>query len=124
MIPGIIGIILITFVLSRVLPGDPAVMMAGEQAPPDVVAKIRVELGLDQPLYMQFFDYVKKLFQGDFGTAWHTGHTVLQDFASRLPATIELTLASILIAVLVAIPVGIIAAVKKESILDHISRVI
>lgn len=123
MIPGFVGIILITFLLSRVLPGDPAVMIAGEQAPPDVIAKIRVELGLDQPVYIQFVDYVKKLFQGDFGTAWHTGHAVLQDFASRLPATVELTLASILIAILVAIPVGIIAAVKKESILDHISRI-
>lgn len=123
MIPGLIGIALITFILSRVLPGDPAVMLAGEQAPPQVVEKIRIEMGLDKPLYEQFLDYVGRLLQGDFGMAWHTGHTVLSDFSARFPATLELTIASFLIAVLVAVPVGIIAATRKESAVDHISRV-
>lgn len=123
MIPSLLGIVIITFILSRVLPGDPAVMMAGEQADDTVIENIRRDMGLDQPLYMQFFSYVIKLFQGDLGMAYHTGHTVAEDFANRFPATIELTLFSILIAVLVAIPVGIIAATRKESIADHISRV-
>ncbi|OWR31571.1 peptide ABC transporter permease [Saccharibacillus sp. O23] len=123
MIPSLLGIVVITFILSRVLPGDPAVMMAGEQADDSVIENIRRDMGLDQPLYMQFFAYVVKLFQGDLGMAYHTGHTVTADFANRFPATIELTLFSILIAVLVAIPVGIVAATRKESIADHISRV-
>lgn len=123
MIPGLIGIALITFIISRVLPGDPAVMLAGEQAPPAVVEKIRQEMGLNNPLYVQFVDYVKQLLQGDFGLAWHTGNTVLGDFATRFPATLELTIASFIIAVLVAVPVGIIAATKKESVVDHISRI-
>ncbi|MEK5164060.1 ABC transporter permease [Paenibacillus sp. FSL R5-0527] len=123
MIPALIGIVLITFILSRVLPGDPAVMVAGEQAPPEVIEKIRHDMGLNKPLFAQFFDYLGQLLRGDLGFAYHTGHTVASDFASRFPATVELTLASILIAVIVAIPVGIVAATRKESIIDHISRV-
>ncbi|ASA26406.1 peptide ABC transporter permease [Paenibacillus donghaensis] len=123
MIPALLGIILITFILSRVLPGDPAIMMAGEQAPEEIVNKIRVDMGLDKPLYTQFFSYVGQLFQGDIGYAYHTGHSVASDLSTRFPATIELTLFSILIAILIAIPVGIVAATRKESIVDHISRV-
>jgi peptide/nickel transport system permease protein len=123
MIPALIGIVVITFILSRVLPGDPAIVMAGEQATDDVIAKIRMDMGLDKPLFVQFFSYVGQLLQGNLGFAYHTGHTVLSDFAIRFPATIELTLASVIIAICVAIPVGIIAATRKESFIDHISRV-
>lgn len=123
MVPGLLGIILVTFILSRVLPGDPAIMMAGEQAPPEVVEKIRKDMGLNEPLYLQFFHYVQQLSRGDLGFAWHTGHPVAADFLTRFPATVELTIASIIIAVLVAIPVGVVAAIKKESIIDHISRI-
>jgi len=122
-IPGLIGIILITFILSRVLPGDPAIMLAGEQAPPEVVEKIRLEMGLNDPLYMQFVDYAKELVQGNLGTAWHTGHTVISDFATRFPATLELTIVSMFFAILIAIPVGVLSATKKNSWVDHISRV-
>lgn len=123
LIPSLLGIVLITFILSRVLPGDPALMIAGEQAPQSVVDNIRAELGLNDPLYVQFGKYLKQLASGDLGTAWHTGHTVLQDFATRLPATVELALVSLLIALIVAIPIGIVAATRKESALDHISRI-
>ncbi|MFC9711485.1 ABC transporter permease [Paenibacillus sp. NPDC056933] len=123
MIPALIGIVVITFILSRVLPGDPAIVMAGEQATDDVIAKIRMDMGLDKPLIVQFFSYVGQLLQGNLGFAYHTGHTVLSDFGTRFPATIELTLASVIIAICVAIPVGIIAATRKESFVDHISRV-
>ncbi|AJY74783.1 peptide ABC transporter permease [Paenibacillus beijingensis] len=123
MIPVLIGIVFITFFLTRILPGDPALMIAGTEAPDDVLEKIRNDMGLNEPLYLQFIHYVARLFQGDFGFAWHTGHSVLSDFATRLPATIELTLASFIVALVIALPVGIIAATKKESIVDHISRV-
>ncbi|MFD3260617.1 ABC transporter permease [Paenibacillus lentus] len=124
MIPSIIGIVMITFILTRILPGDPALMITGEQALPEVVEKVRQEYGFDQPLYIQFWDYIKQLLRGDLGFAWHTGHSVASDFVSRFPATLELTLASMLIALVVAIPLGIAAASRQNSIFDHISRVL
>ncbi|MEK4458247.1 ABC transporter permease [Paenibacillus sp. FSL R10-2748] len=123
MIPALLGIVVITFMISRVLPGDPAVMLAGEQATPETIENIRSSMGLDQPKYIQFFHYVVGLFQGDLGQAYHTGQSVASDFATRFPATIELALASLVIAILVSIPIGILAATRKESIVDHISRV-
>lgn len=123
MIPALLGIVIITFIISRVLPGDPAVMLAGEQATPETIENIRKSMGLDQPLYIQFFHYTSGLLQGNLGEAYHTGQSVASDFATRFPATIELALASLIVAILVAIPVGILAATRKESIIDHISRV-
>ncbi|MEK3915752.1 ABC transporter permease [Paenibacillus sp. FSL H7-0331] len=123
MIPGLMGIVFITFFLTRILPGDPAMMMAGMEAPISVIEKIRQDMGLNDPLYKQFIHYVMQLLHGDFGFAWHTGHTVWDDFSSKFPATLELTIASFIIALLIALPVGIIAATKKESIIDHVSRV-
>lgn len=124
MIPSLFGIVVITFFLSRVLPGDPALMIAGEQALPEVVDRIRGQYGFDQPLYMQFIDYIGQLFRGDFGFAWHTGHAVADDFAARFPATVELTLASMAVAMIIAIPVGVLAASRKNSLIDHTSRVL
>lgn len=123
MIPALLGIVIITFIISRVLPGDPAVMLAGEQATPETIENIRKSMGLDQPLYTQFFHYIGGLLQGNLGEAYHTGQSVASDFATRFPATIELALASLIVAILIAIPVGILAATRKESIVDHISRV-
>lgn len=80
-------------------------------------------MGLNDPLYQQFIQYVVRLLHGDFGFAWHTGHSVWDDFSTRLPATIELTIMSFMIALVVALPIGILAATKKESVVDHISRI-
>ncbi len=124
MIPSVAGIIIITFILTRVLPGDPALMITGEQALPEFVDKVREEYGFNEPLFIQLWDYIKQLFKGDLGFAWHTGHSVASDFVSRFPATLELTLASMAIALVVAVPLGIVAASKQNSIVDHISRVL
>ncbi|WP_334074806.1 ABC transporter permease [Paenibacillus sp. A14] len=124
MIPSIAGIVMITFILTRILPGDPALMITGEQALPEFVDKVREEYGFNQPLYIQLWDYIKQLFRGDLGFAWHTGHSVASDFVSRFPATLELTLASMFIALIVAIPLGIAAASRQNSIFDHIARVL
>ncbi|MNO42697.1 putative D,D-dipeptide transport system permease protein DdpB [compost metagenome] len=124
MIPSIAGIVMITFILTRILPGDPALMITGEQALPEFVDKVRQEYGFDQPLYIQFWDYIKQLLRGDLGFAWHTGHSVASDFVSRFPATLELTLASMIVALIVAIPLGIAAASRQKSIFDHIARVL
>ncbi|GIP23534.1 ABC transporter permease [Paenibacillus sp. J22TS3] len=124
MIPSIAGIVMITFILTRILPGDPALMITGEQALPEFVNKVREEYGFNQPLYIQLWDYIKQLFRGDLGFAWHTGHSVVSDFVSRFPATLELTLASMLVALIIAIPLGIAAASRQNSIFDHIARVL
>ncbi|MCA1292521.1 ABC transporter permease [Paenibacillus sp. alder61] len=124
MIPSIAGIVMITFILTRILPGDPALMITGEQALPEFVDKVREEYGFNQPLYIQLWDYIKQLLRGDLGFAWHTGHSVASDFVSRFPATLELTLASMFVALIVAIPLGIAAASRQNSIFDHIARVL
>ena len=97
MIPSLLGVVVCIFLLTRVLPGDPARTLAGEQADPATVAKIRTQMGLDQPLLAQFVTYLRDLAGGDLGFAWHTGQPVLTDFASRLPATVELAVTAIVI---------------------------
>ena len=123
MIPAIFGVIISMFVITRVLPGNPARTFAGEQAPQSVVDEITKAMGLDQPIYVQFFHYLADLARGDLGFAWHTGQTVLEDFATRLPATVELGIAALLIALLVGIPLGIISATRRDRLVDQASRV-
>ena len=124
MIPALVGVVICIFLLTRVLPGDPARTLAGEQADAASVEKIRADMGLDQPLIAQFFSYIGDLLRGDLGFAWHTGHTVVEDLASRLPATAELALVSIIIALLIAVPLGIVSAVFRDRWIDHVGRVI
>jgi ABC-type dipeptide/oligopeptide/nickel transport system permease component len=124
MIPALVGVVICIFLLTRVLPGDPARTLAGEQADAASVEKIRADMGLDQPLIAQFFSYIDDLLRGDLGFAWHTGHTVVEDLASRLPATAELALVSIIIALLIAVPLGIVSAVFRDKWIDHVGRVI
>ncbi len=122
LLPVILGVTFLGFLLTRVLPGDPALVLAGEQATPDAVERIRSNLGLDRSLPDQYVRYMANLLRGDLGTAWHTSHTVLEDFASRYPATVELTLVSMILAILVGIPMGIFSAVYRNSWFDHFSR--
>jgi len=124
MIPALIGVVICIFLLTRILPGDPARTLAGEQADAATVEKLRVEMGLDQPMLGQFFDYLGDLLRGDLGFAWHTGHAVTEDLATRLPATAELAIVSILIALVIAIPLGVLSAVYRDRAIDHIGRVI
>ena len=124
MIPALVGVVICIFLLTRVLPGDPARTLAGEQADAASVEKIRADMGLDQPLITQFFSYIGDLLRGDLGFAWHTGHTVVEDLASRLPATAELALVAILIALVIAVPLGIVSAVCRDRWIDHVGRVI
>jgi peptide/nickel transport system permease protein len=118
------GAMVAVFVLTHVLPGNPARYRAGAFAPQEAVEEIEREMGLDKPLVIQFGRYVNGLLHGDLGRSWSTRRPVAEDLAQRLPATLELALASFLIAVLVALPLGITAAVKKDSVLDHVCRVL
>lgn len=123
-IPSLIGVIIVTFLLTRVLPGDTAAYFAGPAATPEAIAQIRTKLGLDKPLPQQFVDYVTALAKGDLGQSLTTGQPVASDIAARLPASAELTLCGLLLSMSIAIPLGILAAVKQGSWIDHLCRVI
>ena len=118
-LPTLAGVVLATFVLTRVLPGDTAAYFAGPTASAEAIAQIKASLGLDRPLPEQFGRYVVALAHGDLGTSLITGQTVRSDLAARLPASAELTLTGLLLAIMVAIPLGIAAAVRQGSWIDH-----
>ena len=123
-IPSILGVIVVTFLLTRLLPGDPAAYFAGLAATPQAIAEIRSKLGLDRSLPEQFAGYVVDLVQGNLGNSLSTGQPVLAEIASRLPASAELTLVALFLAVGIAIPLGILAAVKQGTWIDHLCRVV
>ncbi|MEM8553733.1 MAG: ABC transporter permease [Pseudomonadota bacterium] len=123
-IPVVIGVVIISFVLTRALPGDPAAYFAGPAADEASIAQIREALGLDKPLIQQFFFYVGDLLRGDLGTSLSTGQPVAADLAARLPASLELTLVSLILSCAVAIPLGVLAATRQGSWIDHLCRVI
>lgn len=121
---SIAAVIVITFALTRLLPGDTAAYFAGPAATEQAIQEVRVKLGLDLPKYEQFVRYVQELVRGDFGQSLTTGQPVIKDIASRLPASAELTLVGLIVSILIAVPLGVLAAVKEGSAIDHISRVI
>jgi ABC-type dipeptide/oligopeptide/nickel transport system permease component len=123
-IPTIIGVVIVTFLLTRVLPGDPAVYFAGPAATPQSIADIRKSLGLDRPLPEQFVRYVDDLAHGDLGNSLSTGQPVATEIESRLPASAELTLFGLIISMAIAVPLGILAAVRQGSWIDHSCRVV
>ena len=123
-IPTLIGVVIVTFLLTRVLPGDPAVYFAGPAATPQSIADIRKSLGLDKPLPEQFLHYVDDLAHGNLGNSLATGRPVATEIVSRLPASAELTLFGLIIAIVIAIPLGILAAVKQGSWIDHTCRIV
>lgn len=123
-IPSVIGVVVVTFVLTRALPGDPAAYFAGPNADAKAIAEIRTALGLDRSLPEQFVRYVGDLLRGDLGQSLSTGRPVLVELASRLPASLELTLLGLVISLAVALPLGILAATRPNSWVDHLCRVI
>src|SRR5690606_20720130 len=114
----------IAFVLTRALPGDPAAYLAGPSASNRAVEEIRQSLGLDRSWLEQFVAYVSQIGRGELGSSWSTGQPVATELAARLPASLELTALGLLFAVGVAVPLGIAAAVKPGSALDHAARFI
>ena len=116
----LLGVVTITFFLVRLIPGNPAQALAGVGASPTSVAAIEKQLGLDQPLPVQYVIYLGNLVRGEFGDSIFTGQPVRQDLAQRLPATLELVTVSMLIAVIVGIPLGIYAALKRTGVVNKI----
>ncbi len=123
-VPVLIGVSLIVFGFIHLIPGDPAVAMLGERATPERVAEIRTQLGLDRPLYVQYFIYIGKILRGDLGASILRGDPVLHDLARRFPATVELALSAITLAVLIGVPMGIVAAVWRNSAFDALARLV
>jgi len=121
-IPIILGVLSITFLISHIVPGDAAQLMAGPRATPEIIERIRHEHGLDRPLYVQFGMYVYELFKGNLGKSILTRRPVLADIVDYFPATFELTTAAMLLTIIAGIPLGIISAVHKDRILDQLSR--
>ena len=117
------GLVLVTFLIGRVMPIDPIIAIVGDHAAPDVIEATRAELGLDEPLPMQFVIYVGKLLQGDLGRSVMTSHTVAHDIGQFFPATIELATVAIIFAMLIGVPLGVLAAVRQGSLTDRAIRV-
>ncbi|KTT59674.1 peptide ABC transporter permease [Pseudomonas oryzihabitans] len=118
----VIGVSLITFVISHLIPGDPARLIAGERASDEIVANIRHQLGLDLPLYQQYFRYMSDLLHGDLGQSIRTHRPVLEDLRTFFPATLELALVALLLSILIGVPLGVLSAVYTNRWIDHISR--
>lgn len=122
MIPITLGIITLIFALIHLIPGDPAVQIAGEGARPEDVAQVRKALGLDQPLWKQYVTYLGNLAKGDLGRSFRTGTSVAEEIGARYPATIQLAVGAMFIALLVAFPLGIISAIYRNSWIDNVAR--
>ena len=123
-IPNLIGVVVVTFLLTRALPGDPAAYIAGAAATPEAVEQIREKLGLNKTLIEQFGLYLFDLARGDFGQSLSTGQPVLTELVQRLPASLELTFFALLLATIIALPLGIMAATRPGSWIDHLCRLI
>lgn len=120
-IPVLLGIILLVFIILDFTPGDPAQIILGDMATPAEVAKLRTEMGLDDPLLVRYGRYVLGLVQGEMGISYKSATPVSAEIAARFPNTLKLAAASTLVAVLLALPLGIIAAIKQNSIFDSAS---
>ena len=119
-IPTFVGVTLLTFALIRLVPGDPIMLLAGERGlSPERHAEMKAALGLDQPLLVQYGIYMRNVVQGDLGRSTVTKEPILEEFLDRFPATLELSVCAMIFAVLIGIPAGVIAAVRRGSIFDH-----
>ncbi len=123
-LPNLVGVVVISFILTRALPGDPAAYFAGGAATQEAVAQVRSQLGLDKPLLEQFFLYAGALARGDMGLSLTTGQPVAQELLARLPASLELVLLALLLACAIALPLGVLAATRPGSWIDQLCRLV
>ena len=122
MIPILFGISVLTFLISNTIPGDPARLILGPKATPEIIHQLRETMGLNEPIYVQYGHYINNLLHGNLGDSTYTQEPVMNDLKHYFPATLELTLFSMIITVIVGIPFGIISANKKDKIPDHLTR--
>jgi ABC-type dipeptide/oligopeptide/nickel transport system permease component len=120
LIPLLLGITLLTFTLTKALPGDPVLSMVGERAQPEVIEKIRKEIGADKHVFSQYLGYLKLLLQGEFGRSYYTNRKVFEDIIRKFPNTLKLALGAMLIAIPAGLLFGIISALKKDTCIDRV----
>ncbi|HXA96510.1 MAG TPA: ABC transporter permease [Candidatus Dormibacteraeota bacterium] len=120
-VPVLLGVSLLAFAVMHVVPGDPVRLIAGPDAPESVVLRIRTELGLDRPLYEQYASFLGRALRGDLGRSLRSRAPVVDEIVARFPATLELTTASMLIAVVAGVPLGLIAAVRRSTWVDYLA---
>lgn len=123
-LPALFGLVVLTFILSRVIPGDPAATLAGDAATPAQIADIRARYGLDRPIMEQAWVHMRQVLSGDLGNSIFSGRPVSEDIARRLPATLELTFVALLLATCLGIPLGLLAALNHNGPIDHLVRVL
>lgn len=122
LIPVLLGVTFIVFTLMYITPGDPARLVLGESAPEEAVEQLREEMGLNKPFLIQYFNYMKKLiFNQDLGNSYVTRQPVMKEIIAAFPSTIKLAASSVLFAIILGIPIGIISAVKKYSFFDNVT---
>ena len=119
-IPVLLGVVLAIFIMLRIVPGDPATTMMGEHVNPAVIEKISREMGLDQPLYIQFFKYIGNALRGDFGTSYRLNRNVAQIIMDSFPHTVRLSLLAALVAWTIGVTAGVIAAIRQNRLLDRL----
>jgi peptide/nickel transport system permease protein len=122
--PTLFGLVLIVFAISHVVPTDPVRILAGENATQQQVEALRAQLGYDKPLTTQFFRYVGDVLSGDLGKSLYTQRSISEDLKSRLPATMELTFVAVTLATLIGVPLGVVSALKRNSLLDNALRML
>ncbi|MGN6579335.1 MAG: ABC transporter permease [Bordetella sp.] len=123
-VPTLWAMLTAVFILVRLVPGDPAAVMLGDQASAEALSALRHRLGLDLPMSTQYVDFMRDMLTGNFGTSMATGRTVLSEITQVLPWTIELTLAAVLLGVLMGLPLGVWAAVKRNVWPDYLGRIV
>jgi peptide/nickel transport system permease protein len=123
-IPVLFVVVTFTFVLTRMIPGDPATMMLGPQASPDAIATMQEKMGLNKPLLQQYFDYFLGIFQGNFGYSYSYSGPVMPLILSKLPATLSITLTGLILAILVGVPIGVESAIKQNTAFDYVFMVL
>lgn len=123
-IPTLFVMLTAIFVLVRLVPGDAASVILGDQASAASLAALRTKLGLDQPVHVQYLSFIAKVLSGDFGQSLSTGHSVIREVLLVLPSTIELTVAAIAIGLLFGLPLGVAAALSRNGWIDYVSRVV
>lgn len=123
-IPILLAVFTLVFLVVRIIPGDPAEAALGDYASKEAVEALRERMGLNEPLHVQYFNYLSDLLRGDFGDSLITGNSISEQVAYVLPYTLQLTFASVLIGVALGIPLGMLTAVKRNSFIDYLGRVL
>ena len=127
-VPVLLGVTVLTFVIMRVMPGDAAIaiMTSGGQggASQSDLARVRAELGVDKPLHIQYLNWMWSLVRLDLGNSWHSGRPIVEEIKLRFPVTFELAVLTVMVSVLIAIPVGVISALRQDSVVDYVFRAV